>query len=87
VRAEHLKDYLCARRMALRISWYRERQEVVEAEPETSTGRNRTARTTTLTVDLHTKFRDYDRRILRRSRKSPQAQSVHLKEVPSTNYR
>ncbi len=33
VRAEHLKDYLCARRMALRISWYRERQEVVEAEP------------------------------------------------------
>lgn len=34
VRAEHLKDYLCARRMALRISWYRERQEVVEAEPD-----------------------------------------------------
>jgi hypothetical protein len=33
VRAEHLKDYLCARRMALRISWYRQRQEVVEAEP------------------------------------------------------
>ena len=33
VRAEHLKDYLCARRMALRISWYRERQEIVEAEP------------------------------------------------------
>jgi hypothetical protein len=33
VRAEHLKDYLCARRMALRISWYRERREVVEAEP------------------------------------------------------
>lgn len=33
VRAEHLKDYLCARRMALRISWYRERAEVVEAEP------------------------------------------------------
>jgi hypothetical protein len=26
VRAEHLKDYLCARRMALLISWYRERQ-------------------------------------------------------------
>jgi hypothetical protein len=34
VRAEHLKDYLCARRMALRISWYRERVEVVEAEPD-----------------------------------------------------
>jgi hypothetical protein len=34
VRAEHLKDYLCARRMALRVSWYRERQEVVEAEPD-----------------------------------------------------
>lgn len=34
VRAEHLKDYLCARRMALLISWYRERQEVVEAEPD-----------------------------------------------------
>jgi hypothetical protein len=34
VRAEHLKDYLCARRMALLISWYRERQEVVEADPE-----------------------------------------------------
>jgi hypothetical protein len=34
VRAEHLKDYLCARRMALRISWYRERQEVFEAEPD-----------------------------------------------------
>jgi hypothetical protein len=34
VRAEHLKDYLCARRMALRMSWYRERQEVVEVEPE-----------------------------------------------------
>jgi len=34
VRAEHLKDYLCARRMALRISWYRERQEVMEAEPD-----------------------------------------------------
>jgi|SRR5579859_1207096 len=33
VRAEHLKDYLCARRMALRLSWYRERQEVVDAEP------------------------------------------------------
>src|SRR5580692_5067839 len=32
-RAEHLKDYLCARRMALRISWYRERVKVVEAEP------------------------------------------------------
>ncbi len=34
VRAEHLKDYLCARRMALRISWYRERQEVMEAQPD-----------------------------------------------------
>ena len=33
VRAEHLKDYLCARRMALRISWYREREEVMEAQP------------------------------------------------------
>ena len=32
VRAEHLKDYLRATRMALRISWYRERLEVVEAE-------------------------------------------------------
>jgi hypothetical protein len=34
VRAEHLKDYLCARRMALRVSWYRERQEVMEVEPD-----------------------------------------------------
>lgn len=34
MRAEHLKDYLCARRMALRLSWYREREEVVEAEPD-----------------------------------------------------
>src|SRR3984957_21291107 len=34
VRAEQLKDYLCARRMALRLSWYREREEFVEAEPE-----------------------------------------------------
>jgi hypothetical protein len=34
VRAEHLKDYLCARRMALRISWYRERQEIVETKPD-----------------------------------------------------
>jgi hypothetical protein len=34
VRAEHLKDYLCARRMALRLSWYRERLAVVEAEPD-----------------------------------------------------
>lgn len=34
VRAEHLKDYLCARRMALRISWYRERQEIVDTKPE-----------------------------------------------------
>ena len=34
VRAEHLKDYLCARRMALAISWYRERAEVVEVEPD-----------------------------------------------------
>jgi hypothetical protein len=33
VRADHLKDYLCARRMALLVSWYRERQEVVEVEP------------------------------------------------------
>jgi hypothetical protein len=29
VRAEHLKDYLCARRMALLVSWYRSRDEVV----------------------------------------------------------
>jgi hypothetical protein len=36
VRAEHLKDYLCARRMALRLSWYRERLAVVEAEPDFS---------------------------------------------------
>ena len=34
VRSEHLKDYLCARRMALLISWYRERQQIVEAEPQ-----------------------------------------------------
>jgi hypothetical protein len=34
VRAEHLKDYLCARRMALRLSWYRERLAVVEVEPD-----------------------------------------------------
>jgi len=33
-RAEHLKDYLCARRMALRISWYLQREEVMEAEPD-----------------------------------------------------
>jgi hypothetical protein len=33
VRAEQLKDYLCARRMALRMSSYRERQAVFEAEP------------------------------------------------------
>jgi len=34
VRAEHLKDYLCARKMALRISWYRQREEVVETKPD-----------------------------------------------------
>jgi hypothetical protein len=34
VRAEHLKDYLCARRMALRMSWYREHEEIVETEPD-----------------------------------------------------
>lgn len=34
VRSEHLKDYLCARRMALRMSWYRERQEIVEVDPK-----------------------------------------------------
>jgi hypothetical protein len=34
VRSEHLKDYLCARRMALRMSWYRERQKIVEMDPE-----------------------------------------------------
>lgn len=34
VRAGHLKDYLCARRMALIMSWYRQRQEIVEAEPD-----------------------------------------------------
>jgi hypothetical protein len=33
IRAEHLKDYLCARQMALRISWYRDRQEIVETNP------------------------------------------------------
>jgi hypothetical protein len=33
VRADHLKDYLCARRMALFVSWYRHRLEIVEAEP------------------------------------------------------
>jgi hypothetical protein len=33
VRAEHLKDYLCARRMALLISWYRKRETVMEVEP------------------------------------------------------
>lgn len=33
VRSEHLKDYLCARRMALRVSWYRERQEIVDSKP------------------------------------------------------
>ena len=34
VRAEQLKDYLCARRMALRLSWYRQRQAVMETEPD-----------------------------------------------------
>lgn len=34
VRAEHLKDYLCARQMALAISSYRQRLEVVETEPD-----------------------------------------------------
>ncbi len=34
VRSEHLKDYLCARRMALRTSWYRKREEIVEVDPE-----------------------------------------------------
>jgi hypothetical protein len=34
VRSEHLKDYLCARRMALLVSWYRERQQIVAAEPQ-----------------------------------------------------
>jgi len=34
VRSEHLKDYLCARRMALLVSWYRERQQIVDAEPQ-----------------------------------------------------
>lgn len=29
VRAEYLKDYLCARGMALYVSWYRDRREVV----------------------------------------------------------
>ena len=36
VRAEHLKDYLCARHMALRISSYRSREEIVEEKPEFS---------------------------------------------------
>jgi hypothetical protein len=34
MRAEQLKDYLCARRMVLRMSWYLERQAIVEAEPD-----------------------------------------------------
>lgn len=29
-----MKDYLCARRMALLISWYRERQQIVDSEPQ-----------------------------------------------------
>ncbi|MGH9734318.1 MAG: hypothetical protein ACRD8A_06995 [Candidatus Acidiferrales bacterium] len=33
VRADHLKDYLCARGMALLVSCYREREEVMETEP------------------------------------------------------
>ena len=34
VRAEHLKDYLCARKMALRITSYRERVEITSMAPE-----------------------------------------------------
>jgi hypothetical protein len=34
VRADYLKDYLCARRMAVLLSWYRQREEVVEADPD-----------------------------------------------------
>ena len=34
VRAEHLKDYLCARKMALRITSYRERVEITTNKPE-----------------------------------------------------
>src|SRR6185312_1830251 len=34
VRSEHLKDYLCARQMALLISSYRQRVEVVETQPQ-----------------------------------------------------
>lgn len=34
VRAEHLKDYLCARKMALRITSYRERVEITSKTPE-----------------------------------------------------
>jgi hypothetical protein len=34
IRAEHLKDYLRARRMALRVSWYREREAIVDEKPE-----------------------------------------------------
>lgn len=34
VRAEHLKDYLCARKMALRITSYRERVAITSIEPE-----------------------------------------------------
>lgn len=34
VRAEHLKDYLCARKMALRIASYRERVAITSIEPE-----------------------------------------------------
>lgn len=36
VRAEHLKDYLCARKMALRITSYRERVAITSIEPEFS---------------------------------------------------
>jgi hypothetical protein len=36
VRAEHLKDYLCARRMALYVSSYRSRDEVIDDELQIS---------------------------------------------------
>jgi len=44
VRAEHLKDYLCARKMSLLISSYRERVKVYEEDPNFTWG----SRTTTI---------------------------------------
>ncbi len=36
IRAEHLKDYLCARKMALYISTYRQRELIVKEQPDFS---------------------------------------------------